>query len=163
MKTTTRLLLIACLSLPLLAACNKDADDGGAVVAAPMSAPTGTDEEQWSAYLVDVVTRNLGDATSTYVYTLPAEDSADFQGYYDRQLEKAAGDVARGGVDGTLLAYGSPSSAKSADLAVAAFADAAPGSMKGVRMLFIGSPADSARVQSVVAPSGAEYVFVEAK
>lgn len=163
MNTTTRMLLIACLSLPLLAACNNGADEETTVVAAPMTAPTGTDEEQWGAYLVDVVQRNIGDATSTYVYTLPAENDPDFQGYYDRQLEKASGDVARGGVEGTLLAYGSPSSAKSADLAIAAFANAEPASMEGVRILFIGSPADSERVAAAVAPSGAQYVFVEAK
>jgi len=98
-----------------------------------------------------------------YVYTRPAEGSADFQGSYDRQLEKSKLDVARGGVEGTLLAFGSSSSAKSADLAVASFADAAPGSMKGVKVLFIGNVAESERVKAAVEPSGATFQFVEAK
>lgn len=34
---------------------------------------------------------------------------------------------------------------------------------KGVRVLFIGKPEDSERVKAAVAPSTAEYVFVEAK
>lgn len=161
---TTRMLLIACLSLPLLAACQGDgADEQGAAVQAPLSAPVGTDENEWNAYLTDAVTRNIGNATSTYVYTLPAEDAADFEGSYQRQFEKAQTDIARGVVEGTLLAFGSPSSAKSADLAVAALQGAQPGSMKGVRFLFIGTPADSQRVGAVVEPTGAEYVFIEAK
>ena len=96
---------------------------------------------------------------------LPRPDpaSADFQGEYDRQLEKAQGDVARGGVDGTLLAFGSQDSAKSADLAVASFAQAQPGAMKGVRVMFIGALADRDRVKAAVEPSGAKFEFIEAK
>ena len=162
---TTRMLLIACLSLPLLAACQGDnaADEQAAAVQAPLSAPTGTDENEWNAYLTDAVTRNIGGATSTYVYTLPAEDAADFEGSYQRQLEKAQTDIARGVMPGTLLAFGSPSSVKSADLAVAALEGAQPGSMEGVRFLFIGTPADSQRVAALAEPTGVEYVFIEAK
>jgi hypothetical protein len=109
------------------------------------------------------VTRNLDNATSTFVYTLPADSSPDFQGAYDRQLEKAEVDLSRGGVEGTLLAFGGPNSAKSADLAVAAFSKAAPDTMKGVKVLFIGAQADSDRVKAAVDPSGATFKFVEAK
>ena len=35
--------------------------------------------------------------------------------------------------------------------------------MKGVKVLFIGDAADSERVKAAVAPSGVNYVFVEAK
>ena len=35
--------------------------------------------------------------------------------------------------------------------------------MKGVKVLFIGKAADSERVKAAVAPTGADYVFVEAK
>ncbi len=162
MKTTTRLLLIACLALPMLSACKKE-EAPKAEVAAALTAPTTTDETAWGAYLTDVVTRHGEGATGMYAYTLPAADAPDFQGYYDRQLEKAQLDVARGGVEGTLLAFGSPSSAKSADLAVASFANAEKGTMKGVRVLFIGDAADSDRVKAAVEPSGATYQFVEAK
>ena len=163
MKSSNRLLLAACLVLPFLGACKKE-EAAQATVKAPVAVPAAaTDENAWNAYLTDVVTRNLDNATSTYVYTLPAETAADFQGAYDRQLEKAEEDMARGGVEGTLLAFGGPNSAKSADLAVAAFAKAAPGTMKGVKVLFIGGQADNDRVKAAVDPSGASYKFVEAK
>jgi hypothetical protein len=35
--------------------------------------------------------------------------------------------------------------------------------MKGVKVLFIGKPADSDRVKAALAPTGVDYVFVEAK
>jgi hypothetical protein len=35
--------------------------------------------------------------------------------------------------------------------------------MKGVKVLFIGTPADSERVEAAVEPAGVTYVFVEAK
>lgn len=162
MKITTRLLLIACLALPFLAACKKE-EAPKAPVAAALTAPKNNDETAWNAYLTDVVKRNADGATNMYAYTLPPADSADFQGYYDRQLEKAQLDVARGGMEGTLLAFGSPSSAKSADLAVASFAKAEPGTMGGVKVLFIGSAADAERVKAAVAPTGATFQFIEAK
>ncbi|MEG3193126.1 hypothetical protein SNE32_12620 [Lysobacter sp. D1-1-M9] len=164
MKTTTRMLLIACLSLPVLAACQNGADeDNVEVVQAPMAAPTGTDQDQWNAYLTDVVTRNIGESSSTYVYTLPPVDSEGFEGAYGRQLDKARTDVSRGVNAGTLLAFGSSSSQHSADLTVSAFEQATPGTLEGVRVLFIGAANDSERVQTAVEPSGAEYVFIEAK
>lgn len=162
MKTTTRLLLIACLSMPLLAACNKQ-EAPVAVAEAPLVAPTTKDSAAWDAYLTEVVKRNIESSTNVYLYTLPDPAGANFQGEYDRQLEKAQGDVARGGVDGTLLAFGSQDSAKSADLAVASFAQAQPGAMKGVRVMFIGALADRDRVKAAVEPSGAKFEFIEAK
>lgn len=163
MKSTHRLLLIAALTLPFAVACKKEEAAPTKTEAAAVPVPTTTDENAWNAYLTDVVKRNADGAMSVYAYTLPAPDSADFQGSYDRQLGEAQTAMMRGGVEGTLLAFGSPDSAKSADLAVAALQKAAPDSMKGVRVLFIGSPADSARVEAAVKPSGATYKFVEAK
>ncbi|BDU17462.1 hypothetical protein [Lysobacter auxotrophicus] len=163
MKTTTRLLLIACLSMPLLAACNKQEEKTAAVAEAPLAAPTTNDSAAWDTYLTKVVTQKIEGATNVYLYTLPDPAGADFQGEYDRQLEKAQGDVARGGVEGTLLAFGSQNSAKSADLAIASFAQAQPGTMKGVRVMFIGAQADADRVKAAVEPSGAKFEFVEAK
>lgn len=163
MKISTRLLLTACLVLPFLGACKKE-EAAQEAVKPPVAMPASpSDENAWNAYLTDVVTRNVENATSTYVYTLPADTTADFQGFYNRQLEKAEADMMRGGVEGTLLAFGGPNSVKTADLAVAAFTKASPGTMKGVRVLFIGAPADSDRVKTAVDPSGATYKFVEAK
>lgn len=163
MKTTHRLLLIAALTLPFAVACTEEEAAPVKVEAAPLAAPTTKDEAAWTAYLTDVIKRNAEGAVSVYGYTLPAADSEDFQGSYDRQLGEAQTAMMRGGVEGTLLAFGSPDSAKSADLAVASLGKAAPDSLKGVRVLFIGNPADSARVEEAVKPTGATYKFVEAK
>ena len=160
MKTMTRLILIALLALPF-AACKK-AEAPQAVVKAPMSAPTTDDRQAWVDYLNDVVPRNMtGIANQPYVYLLPGESAADFQDQYDRLLEKAQSDVARGIIAGNLLAYASPASAKMADLVVAAFAGVPAASMKGVRVLFIGKAADSERVKAAVTPAGVDYVFVD--
>jgi hypothetical protein len=160
MKTMTRLILIACLVLPF-AACKKQ-EAPQAVVKAPMSAPTTDDRQAWVAYLNDVVPRNMtGIANQPYVYLLPGESAADFQDQYDRLLEKAQSDVARGIIAGNLLAYASPASAKMADMVIAAFDGVPADSMKNVRVLFIGKPADSDRVKAAVSPAGVEYVFVD--
>jgi len=164
MNMTTRALLIACLALPFVAACKKEEAAPAAATQAALSAPTTDDDKAWGDYLIDVVKRNMDGVTgSPYVYTLPAESSADFQGLYDRQLEKAKADVQRGIIEGNMLAYGGPSSAKMADLVTAAFEGVQPASMKGVRVLFIGKPADGERVKAAVTPAGVEYKFVEAK
>ena len=160
---THRLLLIAALLLPFAVACQKEEAAPAKTEAPAVAKPTTKDEAAWNAYLTDVVKRNADGAMSVYAYTLPAADSADFAGSYERQLGEAQTAMMRGGVEGTLLAFGSPDSAKSADLAIAALQKAAPESMKGVRVLFIGDAADTARVEAAVKPTGATYKFVEAK
>ncbi|HEV8695620.1 MAG TPA: hypothetical protein VGQ93_15780 [Lysobacter sp.] len=162
MKITTRLLLTACLVLPFLGACKKEEAPKEAEKPA-LTMPATNDENAWNTYLTDVVTRNVEGASATYVYVLPPVENPEFQGYYDRQLEKAQEDIERGVLANTLIAFGSPNSAKSADLAVAAFSKAQPGKFEGVRVIFIGSPADDDRVKAAVAPSGAAYKFIEAK
>lgn len=164
MKTTTRLMLLAVLALPVLAACSKEDAGPAKVEKAALAKPTNpADEKAWNAYVTDQVTRNLDGATSPYAYTLPPASDADFAGAYQRQLEKARQDVARGGVEGTLLAFASPDSAKTADFIVDAFKDAGTDTMKTVRVLFIGDAADRARAEAAVKPSGAKFQFVEAK
>ena len=159
-KTMTRLLLIACLVLPFMACKKQEAPQ--AAVKPPMSAPKTDDRQAWVDYLNDVVPRHLaGIPNQPYVYFLPGESAADFQDQYDRLLEKAQSDVARGIISGNLLAYASPASAKMADLVIAAFDGVPAASMKGVRVVFIGQPADSDRVSAAVAPAGVEYVFVD--
>ncbi len=161
MKTMTRLMLIACLLLPVLAACQKE-EAVQADVKPAMAAPTTDDRQAWVDYLNDVVPRNMaGIANQPYVYFLPGQSAADFQDQYNRLVEKAQSDVARGIISGNLLAYASPASAQMADLVVSAFDGVPAGSMKGVRVLFIGKAADSDRVQAAVSPAGVEYVFVD--
>ncbi len=159
-KTVTRMLMIACLVLPF-AACKKQ-EAPQAVVKPPMSAPKTDDRQAWVDYLNHVVPRHLaGIPNQPFVYFLPGESAADFQDQYDRLLEKAQADVGRGIISGNLLAYASPASAKMADLVIAAFDGVPADSMKGVRVLFIGKPADGDRVKAAVTPAGVDYVFVD--
>jgi hypothetical protein len=161
MKTMTRLLMIACLILPI-AACKKQ--EPVATAAAPVQVPVNDNRQAWIDYLSDVVRRNMsGVQNDPYVYLLPGESSANFQDEYNRLLDKAKSDVARGIISGNMLAYGSPASDKMADLIIASFQAVPPGSMKGVKVLFVGKATDDERVKAAVTPSGVTYVFVEAK
>jgi hypothetical protein len=161
MKNMTRMILVAFLALPLLVACKKE-EAPKVEAKAAMSAPAGDDLAAWRDYLQDVVPRNMGGiANQPYVYLLPGENAPDFQDQYDRMLEKAQSDVGRGIISGNMLAYASPASAKMADIVVASFEGVPPDSMKGVRVLFIGHPADGERVKAAVEPAGVNYVFVD--
>lgn len=164
MTTAIRILLIACLALTF-AACKKTEDAPQETVKAPLTAPASAeDRDGWNAYLTDVVQRNMdGVNNQPYVYTLPAESTPDFQSSYERQLDKAKTDVARGIIAGNMLAYGGPSSAKIADMVVEAFKGIEANTMKGVKVVFIGNAADNDRVKAAVEPAGVNYVFVEAK
>jgi hypothetical protein len=160
-KTTTRLLLIACLVLPFMACKKHEAPQQAAKP--PMSAPKTDDRTAWVDYLNDVVPRNsAGIPNQPFVYFLPGEGASDFQDQYDRLLDKARSDVGRGIISGNMLAYASPASAKMADLVVTAFEGVPADSMKGVRVLFVGKAADGERVRAAVAPAGVDYVFVDA-
>ncbi|WP_149193932.1 hypothetical protein [Luteimonas suaedae] len=160
MNTIHRLLLTACLVLPL-AACQND-EQTQQVEKAPMTAPTGGDSTQWRAYLSDLVPRHMeGIQNQPYIYLVPDDSVEDFEGLYERLEEKARTDVARGIVRGNMLAYAGPDSNRVADMVVSAFEGVPAKSMNGVRVLFIGDAADSARVEQAVTPAGVEYVFVE--
>jgi len=164
MNILVRLLLVAGLAVSL-SACKKE-EAPKKVEKAALVAPTNDDAAAWRAYVSDVVGRNMEGVTNQpFLYLLPAESSADFQGSYDRLLDKAKSDISRGILAGNLLAYSSASlsSAKAADMVVAAFDGVKPGKLKGVKLLFIGKPEDSDRVEAAVAPSGVNYVFVETK
>lgn len=161
-RILTRLSLVACLVLPF-AACNKE-EAPVAVVEAPVTAPTGTDKAAWQGYIVDVAKRNMdGVNASPFAYFLPAESTPEFAAEYDRLLEKVEGDVGRGIIEGNMLVFGSPSPSKMADLIITSFQQVKPNAMKGVKVVYVGTPADSERVKAGVASAGVNYVFVEAK
>lgn len=162
MKIANRLLLAACLVLPL-AACKKE-EAAAPVEVAALTAPTTADDVQWKAYLQDVVGRNMGTITnSPFVYYLTSQSNPKFESDYKGQLDQVKNALARGIVGGNLIAFGSPESAKMADIAIAGFTDVPPDTMKQVKIVFIGQAADSERVKAAVTPTGADYVFVEAK
>ena len=89
----------------------------------------------------------------------------DQQRAYDDQLDNVANTVGRGIQAGSMIAFGSSNSTKMANLIVEAFDPkiAVPKSLKGVRVVFIGAPADEQRVRDIIAPTEADFVFVEAK
>ena len=167
MTSTIRALFIALLTLSF-AGCQDanegSAEDVAATAPVPLTAPTTDDDAAWGDYLMEVVRRNLGGITnSPYLYYLPAESTPGFDGEYERLLDKAKVDIARGILAGNMLAFGSPASTKMGDLIIASFADVDAGSMEGVRVLFIGDAADNQRVHEALKPSGVTYVFVEAR
>ena len=143
-----------------------DASKQVAQAAAPaaLPVPPSGDTQAWKQYLVNVAKRNLeGIRNSPYMYYLPAAEASDFDEQYTRQLDNVAGSVARGVLPGNMLAFGSPASSRMADLIVEAFQHVQAGSMKDVRVLFIGNTEDLERVRAAVEPSGANLVFHEAK
>lgn len=151
--------------LSLLGACNK-AEEAAPVATAPqvLVAPTGIDDGAWKTYLQQVVMQNMSNiSNSPYMYYLPAPSTAEYESMYARQLENVATTIERTVLPGNMLAFGSPDSARIADLVVESFKSASPDSMKGVRVLFVGAAADRERVEVAVAPSAADFVFIEAK
>lgn len=164
MNRILRLAAIA-LTLVVVAACNKK-EEAAPVAAAPaaLSVPADSDNQAWKLYLVEVAKRNMeGIRNSPYMYYLPAGTAADIEDQYTRQLDNVTDTVARGVLPGNMLAFGSPESARMADLIVEAFKGAAAGSMKDVRVLFIGDAVDAERAKAAVEPSGATFVFSETK
>ncbi|QIL20111.1 hypothetical protein [Thermomonas sp. HDW16] len=163
MNTMSRLLVIACLALPF-AACKKEEAPKVEAVAAPLTAPTSDDVSAWRTYVTDVAKRNMdGVNNSPYVYFLPSEGSEGFGGQYERLLEKVEGDLSRGIIEGNMLVFASPASTKIAELAVTGFGQVGTGTMKGVKVVFIGKPEDGEKVKAAAEPAGVKYVFVEAK
>ncbi|WP_066096005.1 hypothetical protein [Xanthomonas massiliensis] len=166
MNKSTRLILAAVMAAMALAACKKQeaAVPAAEQAQAAPALPAKDDNNGWKQYLQTVVGQNLGSVTNNpYLYYLPPESDPDFQASYDRQVESVTTSISRGVQPGNMLAFGSSASAKMADLIQAAFKGVAPNSMKGVRVLYIGEAADNDRVKAVIEPTGADYVFVEAK
>ncbi|MET0551124.1 MAG: hypothetical protein ABW002_17850 [Xanthomonas sp.] len=164
MNTTARALLIASLALGFTACKKEEAAKPAADAQPALTAPAKDDDAGWKKYLQEVAIQNMGNVTnSPFLYYLPPESDPEFQAKYERQVESATTAIGRGIQPGNMLAFGSSASAKMADLIAAAFAKVEPNTMKGVRVVYIGAPADSARVEAVVKPTGADYIFVEAK
>ena len=163
MNMMTRMLVIACLALPF-AACKKEEAPKAEATAAPLTAPKTDDAAAWRAYVNDVATRNMeGITNSPFVYFLPGEKSEGFGGLYERLLEKLEQDLGRGILEGNMLVFASPAQDKTTEMVETAFKAVPPGSMKGVKVVFVGSPILSERVRTAVEPAGVNYVFVEAK
>jgi hypothetical protein len=162
-----KLIFAATLALAgalVLTACNKQ-DDGqqNTQQQAGATKPTDpNDTKAWSAYFGQIVRNNMQGMTADrpYPYLVPAGDSDEAKAGYDRQLQNVKDTVARGVLPGNMLVFAGPNSSKTADLLIAAFQDAKPGSFKDVIVLFIGDAADKDRVQTALQPTGAQLRFV---
>jgi hypothetical protein len=187
MANTPKLMFLI-LGLAALAACGKKEEQKQAAAPVAVSVPADpSDNQAWKLYLVSIAKKNMeGIRSSPYMYYLPAgttpaqpteapaagsgdtapslastEGGADDE--YNRQLDNVTGVVGRGVLPGNMLAFGSPDSTRMGNLVVEAFTGISPGSMKDVRVLFVGAAADAERVRAVVEPSGATFIFHEAK
>ena len=160
--------LIAAVALTAtlaLSACGKHGDDQQAGQQQAQQAPKPTDPNDsraWNSYLGQIVQKNMQgmSANQPYAYMVTAGTTDDAKAQNERQLQSVQDTVARGVLPGNLLAFGGPSSATTADLVLAAFKDAKPGSFKDVIVLFIGDQTDEQRVTNALKPTGATIRFV---
>ncbi|KRG84823.1 hypothetical protein H7691_09060 [Stenotrophomonas sp. CW117] len=163
MKNTMRVMLAASLVLGFTA-CKKEEAAPAAEAQQALVAPAKDDDAGWRKYLQAVAVQNMGNITNNpFLYYLVPESDPEFAAKYERQVESATAAIGRGVSPGNMLAFGSSASSKMADLIETAFKDVQADSMKGVRVVYIGDAADNARVQTIVQPTGADYIFVEAK
>lgn len=189
--TNTPKLIFLVLGLAALAACGKKEEPKQAAAPVEVAVPADANDSQaWKLYLVSIAKKHMeGIRNSPYMYYLPpgaapaqpveaapapadaapsvaSTDVSEGTGpdaEYTRQLDNVSGVVARGVLPGNMLAFGSPDSTRMANLVVEAFTGVQEGSMKDVRVLFVGAAADAERVRAVVEPTGANFVFHEAK
>ncbi len=165
MKKFLSTVVISLACAMALVGCKKE--EAAKPVAAPVVVAVPTDPadlEGWKKYLSVTVKQNMeGIRQRPYMYFVPAVIDEETQRQYDAQLSNIQDMLARGVLPGNLVAFGSPDSSKLGDLVVEAFKLASVGSLKGVRVLYIGASADQQRVKDAVAPSDADFVFVEAK
>lgn len=163
MKNAMRVMLAASMVLAFTA-CKKEEAAPVADAQQALVAPAKDDDAGWKQYLQAVAVQNIGNITNNpFLYYLPPESDPEFAAKYERQVESATGAIGRGVQPGNMLAFGSSASSKMADMIQTAFKDVQADSMKGVRVVYIGDAADNARVQTIVQPTGADYIFVEAK
>jgi predicted small secreted protein len=162
-----KFVLVAAIALTAtlaLSACNKkEGEQQSAQQVQQAPKPTDVnDSKAWNAYLGQIVQKNMQgmSANQPYAYMVTAATTDEQKAQNQRQLESVQDTVARGVLPGNLLAFGGPVSATTADLIVAAFKDAKPGSFKDVIVLFIGDQADEQRVTDALKPTGATIRFV---
>ncbi|MGB8716918.1 MAG: hypothetical protein WCD66_11245 [Rhodanobacteraceae bacterium] len=159
-----KLILIAGLGLATvvgLSACNKE-EKAPTQQVAPTKPASAANKAGWKNFLIAEVRQHMDGVTSKpFLYFVPGGDDGADRSARENQQQKASDDVARTVLAGTMLAYGGPSSAKTADLIIQAFDGAKPGAFNGVIVLFIGDKADEQRVADAIAPSGATLRFVQ--
>lgn len=144
-----------------LAACNQGSEQ--ATTQAKATRPSNpTDLNAWGTYLKQIVEENLGTISNPpYVYFVPSSQNPSDAATIGRVQEQVTNMVLGTVLPGNMVAIGGPSSATTAQVLETAFHSAAPGSFKGVTVLFIGDKADEAAVKDAVGPSGATFKFAQ--
>jgi len=163
MRKFPLVLATALTAVFVLSACNKSQPTEQPAQTAQVSRPTSpTDMKGWQAYLIQIIQAHMqGIQNSPYVYFVPDGDDASTAAARGRVQDTLNGVVATTVLPGNMIAAGGPDSGKTADVLVAAFKNAQPGSFKGVAVLFIGNAADRQRVHDAIAPSGADFRFAQ--
>ena len=175
MNAPTRILLCIALAAGSTACGKKQAEPAGAAAPAPptvvLNAPTGNDAEAWKAYLKQELTPFIDKRyRRPYIYYIPMVDEAAAeadkeaqQAQYEAQMDNVGNAIGRGVQAGSMVAFGGPDSEKIREVIIESFKLASPKSLKGVRVVVVGNPAIKAEVEAAVAPSEAEFKFVETK
>src|SRR5690348_5936073 len=180
---------IALLGTLGLSACNNNQSNAPAAQAKLTKPSNPNDMKAWQAYLSQVVEDNMGDITNTpYAYFVPdvpvqaaaaaasagkagkpgklntaaaPASASSAEATQDRVQGQLNDVVAATVLPGNMVAAGGPNSATTAEVLENAFKQAAPGSFKGVVVLFVGDKADEAAVKAAVEPSGATFKFAQ--
>ena len=172
MNATSRILLILALAAGTAACGKKEQAAAPAAPAAPvvvLTAPTTNDTEAWKAYLKQELTPFIDKRyRRPYIYYIPlvdetAADKDAQQAQYEAQMDNVGNAIGRGVQAGSMVAFGGPDSNNIREVIVESFKLASPKSLKGVRVVVVANPAIQAEVEAAIAPSEAEFKFVEVK
>jgi len=172
MNRMTPILLALAFAATGVACGKKEAPAAPAPVAAPvvlLTAPTGNDTEAWKAYLKQELTPFIDKRyRRPYIYFIPmvdetAADKDAQQAQYEAQMDNVGNAIGRGIQAGSMVAFGGPDSNKVLEVIVEAFKLASPKALKGVRVVVVADPAIQEAAATAVAPSEAEFKFVEMK
>lgn len=159
-----RTLLLCVALLAGLSACQKE-EAAAEPAQTEAKAPVNGDDKAWREYLTAVARQYAGrgqGALKPYITYLRAGEDPQ------RHIEQTLQFIERGMDKGTLLIFASPDSAFAADVIGQIFSQAKPEDAarlgrNGVQMLFIGAPAEEARVREAIAATGMQLRFHEAK
>lgn len=155
--------LIVSTAVLLLAGCGNQQAQSPPVASHPQVARPANpnDTNAWHDYMGKVADPMAkAGAPRPFKFLVPSADDPAASSQR-KQLETLLGGMAANNAfPGTVIAVGGPDPAKTADVLVAAFAKARPGSLKPITAVYIGDEANQARVQKTVVASGAGFRFV---
>lgn len=146
------------------AACQQapSSQQQASVVSTHVSPPSSaTNAQAWENYMVQVSHADLkGITAKPYLYEIlaPSDPRASQR---NPNIQEALTQMAKANrFPGNAIAIGGPEPKTTADVVVAAFGAAKPGSLKGFTVLYIGDGNDQVRVEKAITTSGAAFRFV---